>query len=205
MNSRIKGFTLLEILIALTIFSIMAVIASTVLYSVFNARDRTTQHAIRLSELQITMVLMERDITQMLKRPLVLNKNTIEFTRGGLINPLGYEKKSSLTRVMYQLTNTTLVRISHPFRLSLNEPSLKNDEEPLLTKVKQLSFKYIDNRFQTHDEWLTKNLPQAIRVTLTLEDWGEISVLYMLPQAYRLSLFIKNTKDKLPKGDNNER
>ena len=51
--TRVKGFTLIEILIALTVFAILATITSSTLYYAFNTRTRVNEQSERLSTLQL--------------------------------------------------------------------------------------------------------------------------------------------------------
>lgn len=194
MNKRwnAMGFTLVEILIALSIFSIMAVITSTVLFSVFNARDRTTEHAVRLSQLQITFILIERDLTQIVNRPIRTATNlenallgqidTLSFSRGGMINPLFKKKQSSLARVRYSLKNQQLIRQNEMAvdRSTSTEPYT----EVLLNNVEQLKFNYIDKNGQKQQQWYDKKLPKAVRITIQHKYWGELSQIYALTQAH---------------------
>jgi general secretion pathway protein J len=193
---RKNGFTLIEILIALTIFSIMAVMGTTVLYSVFSARDRTTEHAVRLSDIQIAMVLLDRDITQILDAPLQLDNNAMEFTRGGMVNPLAAKKRSTLLRVSYSLHDKTLVRTIN--RLNQVIGTMRRDDItlPLLKKVDKLDITYMDKRYQTHQTWRARQLPNAIRITLSLDDFGEISELYLLPHTTHLKQRLKNNNKR---------
>ncbi len=169
-----KGFTLIEILIAISIFSIMAVIASSVLYTVFNARDRTTEHATALSQLQIAFVLIERDLTQIVNRPVTTHTSkenalvglahTISFSRGGIINPLFKNKESSIGRVKYFLKNKQLIR-DYDMAVDRNKSS-KTNSEVLLDQVTALDFNFIDKNSQSLSQWYDQALPKAVRITI---------------------------------------
>lgn len=185
-----SGFTLIEILIAISIFSLMSMIASTVLYSVFNAREKTTQQAIRLSELQLAVTLIERDLLQVVNRPILTPTgyqnsvegavDTLHFSRGGNVNPQYQDLRSSLQRVHYELSQGRLIRKSMP--LMDHTHPLNSAKETLLHHVTQLEFQYIDDQNQLHPQWLSRILPKAIRVSLTLHDWGNVSLLFPIAQ-----------------------
>ncbi len=185
------GFTLIEILIALSIFSIMAVMSSTVLYTTFNARDKTTEHAIRLSKLQVAMVLIERDFSQIVNQPISVASisqagvvglsEEIKFSRGGVINPLFEEKRSTIGRVKYFLDNNKLIRSSS---VAINRAKqLTSQTEVLLSNVLELKFEYINKNGLVQQQWYNKELPKAIRISLQLDDWGKISQIYVLSQS----------------------
>ena len=104
-----QAYTLIELLIALFIFAILASIVMGGIYSILNLRESHLEHAQRLGQLQKTLLIMERDIEQMVDRqirnprgtydePFQFEKNAnetiIEFTRTGFINPQGREKRS---------------------------------------------------------------------------------------------------------------
>ena len=185
-----KGFTLIELLIAISIFSIMAVVASTVLFTVFNAREQTTEHAIQTSELQIAFVLIERDLTQIVNRAIQTSttlenavtggQDKLTFSRGGIINPLFKNARSTLSRIEYSLKDRSLIRSSTFLADKISNPVAK--EEVLLKQVNSLTFQFIDKNGQPQPQWYDKNLPKAIRVTLTHKKWGKISQIYALNQ-----------------------
>src|ERR1043166_8093444 len=120
-----QGFTLVEILIALSIFAVMSVIISSVLFTVFKTRSRVNEHADRLSELQFAVILMQRDFEQAILRSITDENGTplpglmgdsthIEFTRTGYTNPLYQEQRSSLQRVAYYINMDKLMRKNWP-------------------------------------------------------------------------------------------
>ena len=59
---RNAGFTLLELLVSLAIFALLATMAYSALNTVLNARKEVEQRAARLTELQTAFMVMERDI-----------------------------------------------------------------------------------------------------------------------------------------------
>lgn len=191
-----RGFTLVELLIAISIFSIMAVIASTVLFTVFNARDKTTQHAVALSDLQIAFVLIEKDFMQIVNKPLLTAtklqnpieglENSISFSRGGMINPLYKKQRSTLSRVSYQLQSSKLLRNNIP-ALDSRQP-IPTKPEVVLKEVTDLQFEYIDQNNAPQSQWLTTSLPKAIRITIEHKQWGKLSQIYQISQSYHEKL-----------------
>src|SRR5210317_619118 len=120
-NSR--GFTLLELVVAMAIFAIMAAIAYSGLNNVLLAREQTDAHAKQLQQLQLAMNWFARDIEQAIDRgvrseygemlPPVIGNDfegyLIELTRGGWRNPANH-KRSNLQRVAYAVREEQLLR-----------------------------------------------------------------------------------------------
>lgn len=181
-----RGFTLIEVLIALSIFSIMAVMCTSVLFTVFSSKDKTTEHADRLNDIQVAMVLIEQDITQIVVQPLALQQTQLEFSRGGMINPSTSKALSSLARVKYTLTDNQLERRSNALNQQMNKPSKITQSSVVLHHVDKFKLSYIDKHLQVHDLWRSNKLPYGIRITLTLKDFGEVSELFLLPQSAHL-------------------
>lgn len=105
------GFTLIEVLVALAIFAVLALAGWKVFDALIKVRDRNQIHTQRLSTLQSTYSLMLRDFSQLVARParqsmstepaLVIADNKITFTRMGAFDPT-LRSNNSLERVTYQ-------------------------------------------------------------------------------------------------------
>ena len=66
-----RGFTLVEILIAIAIFAVISVITYGTLSSALNVSNRTSVVSERLGNIQRILMLMERDLIQMVRRPII--------------------------------------------------------------------------------------------------------------------------------------
>lgn len=188
------GFTLLEILIALLIFTIVSVIMTQALHTVFTSQSRTEERAAALARLQIAMLLISRDIEQTINRPvsnaagvsegLIGSTHALTFTHTGFTNPLAAEQRSTLQRVRYQLSDGNLVRLTWPV-LDQTTSTIPTQRK-LLSGVVDLVFTYLDEQGHFEQNWNAggqniASLPRAVRITLTLKNWGTLSQLYLIP------------------------
>ena len=189
-----NGFTLLEILIALFIFTIVSMIMVSALHTIFNIQSATEKQSARLDQLQLAMLIISRDIEQTINRP-VLNsqgaqdgpligaKNSITFTHGGLANPLGQLHRSTLQRTRYSLKNDTLVRES--WDVLDQTPDSQINARNILNPVSELHFEYLDDKGKFQTEWPPVEqsqvpLPRAVRVSFIIKKWGKLSQLYLI-------------------------
>lgn len=189
-----RGFTLLELLVALSIFALVSVIAYTGLQTTLTTRDQVQAGAERLNQLQRTFSIIEQDLTQAINRsirdrfgdpraPMLTELGSLEWTRGGQANPLGLER-ASLQRVGYLLEDDTLVRqlwlaLDQPY-----EPQTRSTE--LLTGVEELEFRFLDENRDWLDDWPPADstaapLPRVVEIRLELTDLGSVSRLFLLP------------------------
>jgi general secretion pathway protein J len=187
------GFTLLEILIALFIFTIVSMIMVSTLHTVFDSQATTAKNAEKLSKLQLCLLLMSRDFEQAIDRPITNAKNmdesafvgsprSVAFTHGGWVNPKAEEQRGTLQRTEYSIENHRLVRSTW----SVLDQSAKTipNKRMLYDKVSDLRFEYLDEEGKFQNNWPKENspvpLPVAIRVSIILENWGKITQLYLL-------------------------
>ena len=192
-RGRCNGFTLIELLVALVIFALLAVMAYGGLSRVLDARDSFDRHNDRLSDLQMTFMLMGRDIEQAVDRPirdafgdsapaLQGDGQAVELTRDGWRNP-GAFMRSQLQRVGWRLDGDQLRRMT--WAVVDRAPDSEPVQPVILDKVDALAFRFLNEQGQWFDQWPpdTENateldLPQAVEVTLELDDWGEIRRLF---------------------------
>lgn len=199
--NKLKGFTLIEILIALMVFAILATITSSTLYYAFNARTRVNLQAERLNTLQLAISLMQQDTSQIVERAIrgnemrlfpvfVGQEKYLELTRDGMINPKSLEKRSTLKRIALVCQKDQLVRRTWA---SL-DPKDRNayEDKVLLDNLKSCNFKYLNQTLQVLSEWREQAVsqdqrkepfPKAIQVNLILNDWGEMNLLFIIPEA----------------------
>ena len=120
---RTRGFTLIELMIAIMIFAIISTAAYKLLDSVSKAQQVTDGILDNLDEMQRALLILEKDLFQVAPRPIrdefgdrqkaILapgsNGEILEFTRFGWRNPL-LEVRSNMQRVAYNLEDGELVR-----------------------------------------------------------------------------------------------
>lgn len=195
-NKKNSGFTLLEILVALFIFSIIALIMTHALHSVFQSQERSDASAERLANLQTATLFLTRDLSQALNRSIINSGGTIEpsfigktdnvtFTHGGNANPAGELNRSTLQRVKYSFADKKLIR--ETWQVLDQISTSKSDRRQLLNKVDQPRFEYLDDKGKFSDTWPPANkgkslpLPNAVKIFLTIPHWGTITQIYVIP------------------------
>jgi general secretion pathway protein J len=191
------GFTLLELLVAISVFAIMSVMAYGGLSQIISNNTSAEKSMARMQEVQLTMYTLTRDFNQIIQRDirdeygteqsyLVADNNpdmVVEFTRGGHRNPANL-LRSNLQRVAYQLKENKLIRLAWPQLDRVQGMEPYNSE--LLSNIEKFDLRYLDASAEWHDQWPPLNtdpaaalpLPVAIQVDMTLKDWGDIKRLY---------------------------
>jgi len=191
LRSLNKGFTLLELLVAMVIFSFMSIMAYTALANVFKSNEVITAQEVKLKKLQRSMMFIERDMRQLILRPKssgygkpspaldsgLDSEGIIEFTRAGNSNPTGLVR-SSLQRVRYVVQDEKLIRMSWNLVDHI-------DAEPiamsLLEDVELLAFKFLNNKNSWKENWNSATeIPKAVELTLEHKDWGKIVRLFFI-------------------------
>ena len=121
-----RGFTLVEVLVSLFIFSIISIGATTALTQSLKTKEQLASAMDELSELNIARTIIKNDMSSITlrasrdelgdKRPYSLFSDStvlLSFTRRGLENPGGLEKRGDLERVNYVFEEDSLIRISY--------------------------------------------------------------------------------------------
>ena len=188
---RVRGFSLLELLVAVAVFAVISAVAYGGLSSVLKTRQLTDQHARQLQVLQQTMATLQRDLAQAVARPVRDPFGDIQpalyqregsyllaFTRAGRSNLLG-RRQSELQHIAYGLEEDRLLRYVWPV---LDAPQ---GTEPytvvLLEGVRDVQLRFLDGTRQWQGSWPPALLPQelshstlplGVEFLLELEQWG---------------------------------
>ena len=188
--SGARGFTLLEVLIAMAITAIVAALSFASIDQAMNSVEGLRRQGERISELNRAWGLLTRDLQHFVTRdvrnefggvdaPLTggeIANSSLVFTRTGWHNTIGREYWLVLDRTSE----------SEPLRVALLE-----GVESIEFRFLPASFAIGPREFET-EEWpeawavggtgSAAGIPEAVEIRLTLEDWGEVKWLYELPQ-----------------------
>ena len=174
-----KGFTLVELMIALSIISLVSISAMQMLDQIVIARDRNKAVMEAEWELFLLKNQITEDIDNIVNRSIrdqlgareaamILNLRDIEllFTRGGM--PIFALKQTSLMRVAYDLEEGTL------FRYYWRNLDRTEGEEPVKQEVAKNIKRFVVEVYSKSyggykSNWkstIKEPLPSAIRITL---------------------------------------
>jgi general secretion pathway protein J len=202
-SPRGRGFTLLELLVALFIAALMFAMGYGAIRQALTTHDSLKEQQAHLLELQNAVRVLEQDFVQLAPRPVrqavgdepaqpALQGSTpgtqplVQLTRDGWANPAGLQRPG-LQRVAYYFENGTLRRENW----NVLDPTLASTtvRRDLLTHLKAVTFRYLDVTRNWQEQWppatstvlvgtslemVLRERPLAVEITLDTEDWGKI-------------------------------
>ena len=199
-----KGFTLLEVLIAIFITAAIGLGSWQVLNQAIRTNELTQARLAELGELQKMMFFLSRDIQQIVPRGIrdsfgdyqpALSTNEeaflFEFTRVGWRNPLN-DQRSELQRVAYEL-NADGELDRHTWAVLDREQDSAPKARTLMKGLSEVNATFLDENGEWQEEWppVSPNassdpmskfnaLPLAINVVINSDRFGEMNRVYDL-------------------------
>ena len=200
MKKTQSGFTLMEVLVALFILSILSITAVSGLNAVLRSQSQQVGVAHQLQALQFTYTWLEQDLNEYVTRDVLnahgerlpslmlssdyeLNKVGVPgiiqlvLTRGGIKEP---RNLSSLQRVAYALQDKQLIRYTWPVLDAVNTTVVES--RILLHNIARIQLRYLSERGTYYNNWRdytgTALLPQAIEWQITDEEGRAVTWLF---------------------------
>jgi len=217
-----RGFTLLEVLVAIGITALIGLGVWELLNGTIRA-EQTTQHASeRLEALQHTVLFLSRDISQIVPRSIrngygdreyALStqdpRYVIQLTRAGWRNPL-QEHRSNLQRVDYRLDGDKLVR--QYWKVLDRAQDSTPVTQTLMKGIDSIQFSFLTSKGQWVSNWPTdtiinstkgldryNQLPRAMKFVLKTRYFGLIKRIYTLPVYFSTTPQLSGTTSPQPK------
>lgn len=185
------GFTLVEVLVALAVFALIAGAGALVLARTIDTRFVVHEHAERIAELQRMRALLKADLAQAAPRrtraptgrplPRALMGQTVPgdpvltLVRSGWSNP-DSAARPSLQRVEYRVVEDRLERRASTYL----DGARAGPPQVLYRGVSDVAVTFIQDGSEAPAFLASRDrpLPQAVRIVMTLEGLGRVDQLF---------------------------
>lgn len=196
-HDRQAGFTLVEMMVAMFIFSLLAAAGSGIVFQTLQGKARLEAETARLSDFAALRAALKDDLGQATLRPARGPGGAIPFsggasdadpallslTRRGWTNPAGLERRSSLLAVSYRVEDGALVRTAW----------LRPDAAPDTPARDQVMMRGVQSaeiRFMAQGQWSAAwradgdglGLPQVVELVLDIDGVGPVRQLFLTSQ-----------------------
>ncbi|KPZ51924.1 MULTISPECIES: type II secretion system minor pseudopilin GspJ [unclassified Pseudoalteromonas] len=193
-----RGFTLIEVLVAMAILAVVIMATHQILDSTTKAKEASDEKIAELNGLQTAFRLMDQDFSQMTQRTvrneagdaqaqyllagryiLESQYDGIAFVRDGWVNPINLLPRSELQAVGYRVLDDNLERIYRVYvdQLDNMEPRV----QVVLKGIEELKFEFLDANNEWQEQWQIKALPKAVAVTLQQIEAEPIRRVFLVP------------------------
>ena len=166
MSIQRKAFTLIELMVAIAIFSLIASISYYSLSASFKNKSVQDSHSSQLLQLQKTINFLERDITQISNQNITLDNSGLTLIT---------LQNDELLTIQYSVNSNQLLRKDMS---SISEPIILE----LLNQISTPIIKILDQENQWQINWnSSKNSSaKAIEIKFKHPFWGDLTKLVLI-------------------------
>lgn len=192
--NKAKGFTLLEILVAMSIFTLIGFAATGLLSTVIDSNELSGERFDKLQKLQRAMIIIERDLQQAVARRTRIDgeisetviedgissesdADSLRFVRSGWLNPQFILPRSTLEPVVYRVVEKRFERVSGHYVDGAigSEPRVR----VLLDDVTNFNVEFfigntLDGSVDWSESYTGTALPRGIALEIDTESFGII-------------------------------
>jgi general secretion pathway protein J len=172
-----RGFTLIELMCALVILSLLALMSFRGLAAVIDSRERVAQETGKWRSASGFFARLQRDVQLSAPRPVRAGAQRFEFTRLAAA-----EGREAPQRIAYLLNESREIELwlwSAPEGASGGVPT----RHVVLSGVAELELRYLDARLAWAESWPLSGpdpLPRALKVRLVLASGEELVRVFSL-------------------------
>lgn len=194
-GSKEAGFTLIEMLVAMAIFSLISVATLGSFQSAVQAKAATDRAAARHETLSLMRATLQADFADMIIRR---NRDAfggleqtvfrggftelLEFTRLGRVNPVGAFVRSDIQRVQYVIEDGNFIR--RALRHENPAPNTESRERILLRNIAAAEILFTSNDISVSQIEIPIGAESAaldyVRINLQFEDGRQLSQIFEL-------------------------
>jgi general secretion pathway protein J len=198
---RARGFTLIEMLVALLILGVMSALGYNTYRAARISAERAEESMQRTREIEFGMRMLVQDFAEMVPRPVrdplgqarlpalragANATSLVDLTRAGWSNTAGVQR-STLQRVSYQLVDDVFKRSY----VTVLDATLANQPvvQDVFKDVKSVQLHYLDGNQTWSDIWPEATVsggtpgttdaalvsrPVAVEIIIEFKDWGHV-------------------------------
>ena len=168
MSIQRKAFTLIELMVTIAIFALIASMSYYSLSASFNNGVAQESHSEELFQLQKTLNFLERDITQTSSQQIDLDQSGLQIVT---------LQNDQLLTIKYSVNSNQL------FRKDITNPS-EQRVLGLLDQISSANIKILDQQSRWQSEWNRGSVgpAKAIEIQLNHPYWGNLIKLVMLDE-----------------------
>lgn len=174
-----RGFTLMEVLVAMVLLSLFALVTYRALDAVLNAQRHATAKMDKLNELAAAFALMASDLANTATRLDLQDPGASEFHTSirqdgaeqfDFVRLLPDDADRGLQRIGYRCTGEALSRLVWP---DVNNPAMTPQEITLLGGLRSCAFKYLSAKGLWLTGWQSQTeglFPRAVELSIADAD-----------------------------------
>lgn len=191
---RERGFTLIEMLVALMIFALLSLAGVALLRGSVSAQGATRDHLDRLGDLQVAIATLDADLNQATVRITRTEAGTLapaffaggtgtggpvlQFVRAGWSNASN-APRASLQKVDYYWREGRFERVGYP----MLDGAAPEAPVKLLDRVSALTLRFRDDRGQWREAWTPTQpdlIPRLVEMTLQREGGAPVTLRFLV-------------------------